>query len=142
VPGIRYRRKMINGMPVVAAPAEIDIATEDQLRAVLLDSIGGGHPTVVMDMTHTQFCDSSGIHALLQAHQRALAEGGELRLVVPADGAVARAFTLTSLDRFIPCFASLEAALAEGSAGAIWPSRSHVPAGLGSPASSTDTARP
>ena len=142
MPGIRYRRKMINGMPVVAAPAEIDIATEDQLRAVLLDAISGRHPTVVVDMIRTRFCDSSGIHTLLQAHKRALAEGGELRLVVPADGAVPRIFTLTCLDRFIPCFASREEALAEGPAVAIWPSRSHAPAGLGSPASSADTARP
>ena len=142
MPGTRYRREMINGMPVMAAPAEIDIATEDQLRAVLLDAIGGGHPTVVVDMTRTRFCDSSGIHALLQAHEQAVAEGGELRLVVPADGAVPRVFALTCLDRFIPCFASLEEALAEGPAAATWPSRSHVPAGLGGPASSADAAGP
>jgi anti-sigma B factor antagonist len=133
---------MIKGVPVVAAPAEIDIATEDRLRAVLLDAIGGGHPTVVVDMIRTQFCDFSGIHALLQAHEQAVAEGGELRLVVPADGAVPRVFSLTCLDRLIPCFASLEAALAQGPADAIWPSRSHVPAGCGSPASSADAARP
>jgi anti-sigma B factor antagonist len=87
VPGIRHRRKMINGVLVVAAPAEIDIATKDQLRARLLDAISG-HPTVVVDMTRTQFCDSSGIHTLLQAHEQAVVEGGDLRLVVPADGAV------------------------------------------------------
>ena len=116
MPGMRDRRKMIDGVPVVAAPAEIGIATGDQLQAGLLDAISGGHPTVVVDMTRTQFCDASGIHTLLLAHNQALAEGGELRLVVPADGAVPRAFTLTCLDRFIPCFASLEEALAEGPA--------------------------
>ena len=30
---VRYRRKMIDGAPVVAAPAEIDITTADQSRA-------------------------------------------------------------------------------------------------------------
>jgi len=29
---------MMNGVPVVAAPPEIDITTVDQLRAVLLDA--------------------------------------------------------------------------------------------------------
>ena len=142
MPSIRYLRTRVNGVPVVAALAEIGIATADQLRAVLLGAISGGHPTVVVDMTRTQLCDSSGIHALLQDHEQAVAEGGELRLVVPADGLVPRIFALTCLDRFIPCFAGVAEAFAEGPAVAPWPSRSQPPAGPGSPAPSADTARP
>ncbi len=37
-------------------------------------------------MTRTQFCDSAGLGVLVRAHKQALAEGGELRLVMPADG--------------------------------------------------------
>ena len=48
---------------------------------------------------------------LIRAHKRALQEGGELRLVIPPGGAVSRIFTLTSLYRFIPRFASLGEAL-------------------------------
>jgi anti-anti-sigma regulatory factor len=66
----------------------------------------------VVDMTGTVFCDSLGLNTLIRAHQRALAEGGGLRLVT-ADGPVLRIFTLTRLDQFIPCFASLEEALAQ-----------------------------
>lgn len=50
---VRYFRTMINGVPVIAAPAEIDITTTDQLRAVLLDAASRGHATVVVDMTRT-----------------------------------------------------------------------------------------
>lgn len=63
-------------------------------------------------MTRTAFCDSSCLHTLLRAHKRILAEGGELRLVVPRDGAVARILNLTSLDHLLPCFSSLSQALA------------------------------
>jgi hypothetical protein len=49
---------------------------------------------------------------VLRAHKRAVAEGGELRLVVPADGAVPRILNLTGLDLFLPCFSSLAGALA------------------------------
>jgi hypothetical protein len=49
----------------------------------------------------------------LRAHKLALADGGEPRLVIPAEGAVPRIFTLTRLDRLIPCFASLADALAQ-----------------------------
>jgi anti-sigma B factor antagonist len=133
VPDIRYIRKVINAVPVVVAPAEIDVTTADQLRAVLLDTFTRGNATVAVDMTRTRFCDSSAPHTLLGVHEQAVAEGGELRLVVPADGPVPRIFTLTCLDRFIPCFTSLDEALAEGGP--------PLSAGLGSPASSADTAR-
>lgn len=65
-------------------------------------------------MTRTRFCDSAAVHALIAAHKRVLAEGGELRLVVPADGAVHRVLTLPGIDHFIHCFASLEEAEAPG----------------------------
>ena len=124
--------EMIGGVPVVAAPAEIDAITAEQLRAVLLEAVSHGHTTVVVDMTRTQFCDSSGLSVLIRAHKRALEEGGKLRLVIPPDGAVSRIFTLTSLYRFIPRFGSLKEALRQRPAAPILPphSQPHPPTGL------------
>ena len=124
---ISYLRKMINGVPVVAAPAEIDITTADQLRAVLLDTTARGHTTVLVDLTRTRFCDSRGLHTLLRAHKLALADGGGLRLVTPADGPVPRIFLLTCLDQLIPCFASLEEAVAQTPAAANQPRDAREP---------------
>jgi len=107
----RYLRTMIGGVPVVTAPAAIDITTAGELRAILLTETSAGHRAVVVDMTRTRFCDASGLHALLAAHKRAASEGGELRLVIPADGAVARVIYLTCVDHLIPCFPSLAGAL-------------------------------
>ena len=108
---VSYLRRMV-GVPVVAAPAEIDVITAGRLRAVLLEAAGAGHPTAVVDMTGTLCCDSSGLHTLLRAHKRAVSAGGELRLVVPADGTLPRVMNLTGLDLVIPCFSSLAEALA------------------------------
>ena len=69
------------------------------------------HATVVVDMTCTRFCDSSGFSVLVGAHKRALADGGGLRLVISADSQVFRIFTVIDLGRFIPRFASLDQAL-------------------------------
>jgi anti-sigma B factor antagonist len=113
VTDVRYPGEMINGVAVVAAPAEIDITAAEQLRAVHLEETRGGHLTVVVDLTRTLFCDSSGIHTLVRAHKRAVAGGGEVRLVIPADGAVPRIINLTCLDRFMPCFRSLAEATAD-----------------------------
>jgi anti-sigma B factor antagonist len=98
---------MVNGVPVVAAPEEIDVTNADWLRAVLLEAAARGHETFVVDMTRTQFCDSAGLGVLVRAHSRALAEGGELRLVIPASAMVLRVFALTGIDQVIPNFPSL-----------------------------------
>ena len=121
MPEIRYLHKTIGGVPVVTAPAEIDITSADQLRGVLLDMAARGHTTVVVDLTLTRFCDCCGLHTLLRQHQLAQAYGEELRLVIPAGGTVPRILALTCIDRLIPCFASLEEAVAQAPAAAKRP---------------------
>lgn len=39
---------MINGVPVVTAPAEIDVTTAEQLRTVLLHPAVRGNATIVV----------------------------------------------------------------------------------------------
>ena len=120
---------MINGVAVVAAPEEIDISNAEQLRMVLLEAARCGHARIVVDMTRTRFCDSAGFSALVAAHERALAEGGGLRLVIPDDSRVLRIFTVIGLGRFIPRFASLDQALPAAPAAAAPPDTR----GLGTP---------
>jgi anti-sigma B factor antagonist len=107
----RFPVELVSGVPVVAVPEEIDITSAPQLRSTLLQAAAEGHGTLVADMTRTRFCDSSGLHALLTAHKRAQAEGGELRLVIPG-AAVLRVLAITGIDRMIPNFTSLDDALA------------------------------
>ena len=116
MPAAGYPVQMAGGVPVVTAPAEIDITTSGQLQAVLSDWRTRGHATVVVDMTGTQFCDSAGLMELVRAHRRAVPHGGGLRLVISPDTAILRVFTLIGLDRVIPRFASLEQALAQTAA--------------------------
>ena len=111
MPGIRYP-SMINGVPVVTAPAAIDAVTAQKLRLVLLEAAANGHATIVVDLTGTRSCDSSALSVLAAAHRRALDEGGGLLLVLPGGGPVTRVLDLTTLNRFFPCFTSLDKALA------------------------------
>jgi anti-sigma B factor antagonist len=100
------------GVPIVAAPEEIDTANAAGLRAALLQAAGYGNGTLVVDMSQTQFCDSAGLLVLVRAHQRAQAEGGEVLLVISA-ATVLRIFAITGIDRMIPNFSTLEEALAQ-----------------------------
>ena len=111
----RFPVEVINGVPVVAAPEEIDITNAPELRSALQEAAAHGHGTLVADLSQTQFCDSSGLHTLLAAHKRATAAGCDMLLVIPGN-AVLRVFTITGVDRIIPNFTSLEEALARTSA--------------------------
>ena len=79
----RFPFEVINGVPVVAAPEEIDITNAPELRSALLEAAVHGHGMLVADLSRTQFCDSSGLHTLLAAHKRATAAGGDMLLVIP-----------------------------------------------------------
>jgi anti-sigma B factor antagonist len=94
-------------VPVVAAPAEIDISNADWLDAVLREAAARGHATFVVDLTRTRFCASSGVGVLVRAHKRAVADGGELRLVIPASASVLRVLAIAGIDQVIPNFPSL-----------------------------------
>src|SRR5690349_24240133 len=115
MPEVEFPVEVVGGMPVVAVPEEIDITIAGSLRAALVDAAARGHGTFVVDMSLTRFCDSSGLHTLMAAHQRAQAEGGEVLLVVP-DTAILRVLAITGMDQVIPNFASLDEALAQAPA--------------------------
>ena len=97
---------------VVSTPAEIDASNATRLRGALLVA-NGSCPTVVVDMSRTVFCDSAGVTALVQAHNRAEADGGEVRLVITRTS-VLRILALTGVDQLFPIFANLPDALADG----------------------------
>jgi anti-sigma B factor antagonist len=108
-PGFPVR--ITRGVPVVTVPEEIDITNAGQLRAALLRAAARPGPALVVDLTRTRFCDSAGLHALIGAHRRALAEGRQVRLAVTGPQ-VRRLIDLTALDRLIPVYPSLDQALA------------------------------
>ena len=122
MPDDSFPVELVGGVPVLAAPEEIDITNAEPLRAALLKAAASGPGTLVVDMTRTQFCDSSGLHTLIAAHKRAEAEGREVLLVIPST-TVLRVFALTGMDRVIPNFTRLPEALTQTAATANGHSR-------------------
>jgi anti-sigma B factor antagonist len=107
----RFHTKVVNGIPVVETPEEIDITNAAELQAALHEAADQGHATFIVDMSRTLFCDTSGLHVLVLTHKQALALGGEVRLVGLNSG-ILRIFTVTGIDQVIPRFAGLDEALA------------------------------
>jgi anti-sigma B factor antagonist len=106
----RFPVQITCGVPVVIAPEEIDITNAGRLRAALLHAETCPGTALVVDMTRTRFCDSAGLHTLIGAHKRSQAEGRQVK-VVATGSQVRRIFALTSLDRLIPVYASLDQAV-------------------------------
>ncbi len=102
---------VVRGVPVVTVPEEVDITNAPGLRAALLEAAADGSPALVVDMTRTRFCDSAGLRVLVDAHKRAVAEGGAVVLALPR-AAVLRVLEITGIDQTIPSFASLDEAVA------------------------------
>ena len=73
-----------DGAVIVVACGELDIASADDLRAVL-GSPEAQAPTVILDLRQLQFIDSSGLSIVVEEHNRAKAEG--FRFVVATGGA-------------------------------------------------------
>jgi anti-sigma B factor antagonist len=95
---------------VVSLPVEIDISNADQIREDLLSVLNRGAAMLVVDMGGTTFCDSAGINALVRAHKRASADGGQIRLVAPAP-AVQRVLAITGVDRLMDVYPTVAASL-------------------------------
>jgi anti-anti-sigma factor len=120
VPETSFPVEVVEGVPVVTAPEEIDITNATGLQAALLEAIQlepaqretaePGRAMVVVDMSRTRFCDSAGLNALVTADRRARADGGEIRLAAVGE-AVARVVALTGVDRVVAVYATLEDAL-------------------------------
>jgi anti-sigma B factor antagonist len=122
MPDDRFPVEVAGGVPVVTVPEEVDITNAEGLRSALLQAAATGPGALVVDMTRTRFCDSSGLQALSAAHKRAQAEGREVRLVIPGTP-VLRVFALTGMDRVIPNFTTLAEALTPAAATATGRSR-------------------
>ncbi len=108
--GRDFRIWSLGGLPVVTPPAEIDIGNAGLLRETLA-SASRDHATIVVDMTATEFCDSSAISVLVTALKQAQADGGDLRLVVGTP-AVQKIFAVTGMIHVFTIFESLPKALA------------------------------
>jgi anti-sigma B factor antagonist len=101
---------------VFAMPPELDITNADQIRHGLRAAASLGPPVLIIDMSATTFCDSSGVQAIVDAynqvhsHNQGAATRTQLRLVATT---VRRILTLVGVDQLMPVYSTLEAALAD-----------------------------
>jgi anti-sigma B factor antagonist len=98
------------GLPVICVPDEVDLSNACELVAALT-AAARDSATVIVDMSRTTYCDSSGISALVQASRTASAASGSL-LLVTCSPIVLRVLAVTGVDRLLQVHASVPDAIA------------------------------
>jgi anti-sigma B factor antagonist len=110
VSGERYPVLWIGQVAVVTLPAEIDVTNADAIREELLAVLNQGAVMLVADMSKTDFCDSSGLSALVRVFRHGATSATALRLVVTTP-AVLRVLSITGVDRLVDVYPSVAASL-------------------------------
>lgn len=85
----------------IALIGEADLAGVPEIEAAFEEIRAKQPGLTVLDLRSLTFIDSSGLHALVKAHQQHLARGHELEIVPPPEE-VHRIFELTGLDETLP----------------------------------------
>ncbi len=99
-----------NGVAIVSATGEIDLATAPALRERLEACIDRGPEVVVVDLLGVTFMDSTALGVLVGALKRCRQAGGSMRIVV-ADPRVLKVFEITGLTELFSMFATLDEAV-------------------------------
>jgi anti-anti-sigma factor len=98
-------------LAVVTLPEHVNVSDSAQLRDQLLAVMNRGAAVLIVDMTVTTSCDHAAFDAVARAYQRAAVSGTQLRLVVTAP-VIRRVLSIEGLDRLVPIYPSLDAAMA------------------------------
>lgn len=105
--------RRIGNFLVVQLPQEIDTSNSTDVREQLLGLLNSDGPaSLIIDLTSTEFCDSSAIRALIRARARANGSCRRLYAAVPPAGMVRRVFDLTAVSRLIPVHDDVGSAIA------------------------------
>lgn len=97
---------------VLAIAGEVDLGTAPDLREKLFELVADGHRHIVVDLSDTEFMDSTGLGALVAGLKRLRAHNGDMRLVCTT-ARIRKVFEITHVDRVIPMFESVDAASAD-----------------------------
>jgi len=97
-----------DGYTVVTPRGEVDIATVDVFRGVLVELFIQGRVDVLVDLDGTTFFDSLGFGALVAARRKAQVFNGSLGIVC-SNARMLSLFEITGLDRVFNITSSVAA---------------------------------
>jgi anti-sigma B factor antagonist len=101
-----------NDAYVIALAGEVDLYTAPEFKQQLLDVIGKGAKSVIVDFSDTTFIDSTTLGVLVGGVKRLRTNDGQLSLVC-SDRNITKIFEITGLDRVFTIYPTREEAVAK-----------------------------
>jgi anti-sigma B factor antagonist len=102
-PSLRLLESRAGDRLVLSAQGEIDIVSVPALRAALKGAAGSGAAEVWLDLSRVEFMDSTGMTALVEAHE--WLHDSRFAVICP-DGPVRRVMAVSGVDRILTIHAS------------------------------------
>ena len=102
-------RTIASNVTVIQPKGRLNMAAASMLRKQLQDIVEGGSSRIVVDLSATDFIDSSGLGALISGLKIARQEGGDLRIAATPKQ-VGTVLELTNLNRVLPTYESVDTA--------------------------------
>ncbi|MHA6763973.1 STAS domain-containing protein [Streptacidiphilus sp. PAMC 29251] len=109
-PELSFTVQRDGALAVVQVSGAMDYDTSPALERALADLVQDGAHHLVLDMAAVDFCDSSGINALIRALARAKQEQGSLALAA-ATHRVQGVLEMTGVDAVITTYPTVAVAL-------------------------------
>lgn len=108
----------LDGWSVLRVTGEMDLVSSPAVRQRVHEAVADGQHSVVLDLSHVLFCDSSGVGVLIAARRLMRSCHGRLRVVLPARGAedgshVNRVLAALGVRRLFDVYPDVSAALDE-----------------------------
>ena len=91
---------------------EVDLSNVEEIRTLLVDAVSHDTEHLILDLTKTEYLDSTGVRLLFELAERLQGRRQQLRLVVNDDALVRRVVVLTQLDQRVPLDRTVDQAMA------------------------------
>jgi len=101
----------IDSCAVVETPEEIDLSSAEAVERQILNQLTPDTTGLVIDLTHTSYCSSHGVAALVVIYRHARDHGVWMCAVHPQRQVRKIVFELLGLEQVIPIHGDVEQAL-------------------------------
>jgi anti-anti-sigma factor len=86
---------------------EVDLSNAQSVRDRLLGAVPNTASALVLDLSETQYMDSTGVRLIFELAERLRSRGQQLQIVVPGDSFVRRVLVLTEVQTVVPMSATV-----------------------------------
>jgi anti-sigma B factor antagonist len=105
-----HERPVQGGRRLIAVAGELDLFTAPELRSRLNEMIDRGARELIVDLSETEFVDSTGLGVLIAVYKRMQSAGGELVIVDERDN-ILSAFRVAGVDQLLTIVGSYDDAV-------------------------------